>query len=255
MNIFRGRFRSAPDFHQTKTSADITSHTQNMNVQSNFLGRIPLIIAGLALLTGCMSTGSKVEKAGDLSGIRNIGINVSVRSDMEVLNATEDTAWLGFFLLGFAGDEIEKSIHRAEDAKTAATMEPVMNAQNYQTRVESIVQQALVQSGKFESVNRVGNVAKDHDNDATLVIDVMQWGIRASHADRGKEKSLDIAHEVDYRLVQSSNGQVIWHERQIFPSAKPRALEEYQQNAEMLNKDLEASLNRYCRLIVNRLIY
>ena len=226
-----------------------------MSVSIPTLVRCAIITSVLACLTGCTSTGGKVAKTAGASNVRNLGVTVQVRKDLEVLNATEDSAFLGAFLLGVLGDEIQQGARRSRDNRTAEPMRRQMSPDTYRARAQAKLGEALRHSGKFESVQVAEASARTTGCDAVLTVDVEQWGVRPSPVAKGKNKPMEVGHMVSYKLVSQGTQAVLWHRRELFLSGVERTLTEYQNNPATLVHDLESSLDRYCGLIANQLIY
>lgn len=125
---------------------------QRMSPKSAPLAKLTIAIVALAFWVACASTGEKVAKKSSTASVRNLGVTVEVRKNLEVLNATEDSAFLGALLFGLIGDEIQESARRNRDNKTAEPMRPHMTMADYRQRAESKLAEVLRQSGKFQSV-------------------------------------------------------------------------------------------------------
>ena len=238
--------------------------TQCVTAARTQLFRLATGITALALLAGCASTGTgeKIAKQSGSSSVRNLGVAVVVRKNLEVLNATEDSASLGA-VLGhlisgvpglLVGDEIQQGARRARDARTADPMRPHMTAADYRQRAEAKLAEVLRQSGKFQSV-QIAGASSEPACDAVLTVEVEQWGVRPSPVATGKDKPMEVWHMVSYKLTRAGNKAVLWHDRQLFLSGKERTLAEYQNSPATLVNDLQSSLDRYCGLIANQLIY
>lgn len=215
---------------------------------------LSVAVVGALLQVGCATTsGTKTElTARELAQIKALETEVLVEKKFEVYLARGRDASTGWLLGGIFGGAIQSGMQSDADAKDTAQCQALLGDFDCQELIKTTLAGELGGAKLFSTVTPVRPAGKaEAPVPNRLCLTVHQWGLMSGGLDKTEKNAL--VGLTATTALTGPMGTKIWERTDFSIGGNYHRLDELKNSPELLRKEIEKALRRYCVRVVNEM--
>lgn len=207
-------------------------------------------------VTSCGPVHKQIRPTADnLDRLKKLAIVIPTEPDFTVIyHRAKATAAPGA-LFGLVGAAVASGYNESLDNKKTELIDPYLDKFSCRLIFVESVRKTLNDARRFTAIQVFDKEIKSkdvHQYDAVVTFSIQNWGLRL--ADRENDKMAAFI-ELEVKMIQTSDGRVIWDEREVVLGNGRHPFELYQEDKQLVQNDLEETVEEAGFRTANLLIY